>query len=145
MPTHLISENALAGLHLVVVDDDADARDILKAFLGYWGAFVNTAAGADDALRILRIVKADAVIADLCMPENDGEWLVRAIRNLPPERGGRVPVIAITAHDDRYVKVKMLAAGFDGFFVKPIVMSDLVACIQTLATGDMQAAPKRRR
>jgi CheY-like chemotaxis protein len=87
----------LAGLRVVVVDDEPDARDVTKAILASEGAEVVTAASAGDALHAISGEGLDALVADIGMPERDGYWLIRAVRSLPASDGGAIPAVALTA------------------------------------------------
>ncbi len=123
----------LAGTHVMVVDDNGDARDILKSVLQYGGALVTTVDSAADALKLLHEVRPDVVITDIAMPKNNGLWLIREIRALRADKGGQVPVLAITAHDDIYDRARLLASGFQEYLVKPVSIRDLCRVITQLA------------
>ena len=114
---------------MLVVDDDADSRQILQAVLEYGGAVVSVASSARDALGVLERIRADVVLADVALPGEDGYWLVQQLRGWPAERGGRVPVVAITSADDP--RDKILAAGFTEQLCKPIVIDRLHRLIGT--------------
>jgi len=122
----------LGGIHVLVVDDNADARDIFHAVITYAGALVTAASSADAALKIIRHVRPDVIICDLAMPRRDGAWLIDRIRQLKPERGGDVPVIAVTAYDDEYRRADMLQMGFNDYLVKPIASEQLCLAIERL-------------
>jgi CheY-like chemotaxis protein len=115
-----LSSDALTGLHILVVDDDEDARELLRAVLGYCGALVTVVPGASDGLAAIRRVLPDAVVCDIAMPEHDGYWFLRALRALPPDKGGAVPVLAVTAHGHLHGPDRTLPAGFDGHLRKPV-------------------------
>ncbi len=123
----------LAGTHVMVVDDNGDARDILKSVLQYGGALVTTVDSAADALKLLHEVRPDVVVTDIAMPKNNGLWLIREIRALRADKGGQVPVLAITAHDDIYDRARLLASGFQEYLVKPVSIRDLCRVITQLA------------
>ena len=125
--------DALVGLHVVVVDDDADAREILRTVLTYGGALVTAVANARDALGLLQRVTPDAVVSDIAMPRENGYWLIRELRALDAVRGHRVPAIAITGHADAHGRDRTLEAGFDGHFDKPVDPWELCRVIATLA------------
>jgi CheY-like chemotaxis protein len=120
---------ALHGLHVLVVDDDGDTREMLRQFLTHAGALVTTAANAKDALTILKNVAADVVISDLSMPLHDGRWLVQNLRALGG-RQGKVPAIAVTAYRETQIEAEALAAGFDVYLEKPLDLRRLIATIQ---------------
>jgi CheY-like chemotaxis protein len=116
---------------VVVVDDDPDSRHILQAVLEYGGAVVSVTATARDALGVLERVQADVVLTEVALPVEDGYWLVQHLRGWPAERGGRVPVVAMTAVEDP--RDKVLAAGFTEHIAKPIVIDRLFRVIGHLA------------
>ena len=111
---------ALIGVHVLVVDDDEDARHLIKTILEYCGALVTPADSARAALEILERVVPDAIISDISMPREDGYWLIREVRALAPERGGVIPAVALTAHGYTHGPDRTLAAGFQVHLRKPI-------------------------
>ena len=119
----------LHGVHILVVDDNADARVIFKSILTYAGAAVLVASSAAAAVRALRHVHPTVVLTDLSMPKRDGVWLVRWIRTRDAKRGVRLPVIAVSARDDVYEEAKVLMEGFDDYLVKPVAPPELFAAI----------------
>lgn len=119
---------ALAGLHVLVVDDDPDTREVLRQLLTHAGALVTTAADGESALVILRNVSADVVISDLSMPRRDGRWLIRNLRALDG-RQGKVPAIAVTAYRETEFESDALAAGFDVYLEKPLDLRRLIETI----------------
>lgn len=138
----------LEGLRIVVVDDDSDARELLAAFLGQRSAEVFTASCAADGFVLLERELPDALISDIAMPEEDGYMLIRRIRALPDERGGRTPAIALTAYAARSDRLRALEAGFDAHFPKPVdieaVVEKLVDMLASDAVDDAAApAPSK--
>jgi CheY-like chemotaxis protein len=126
---------------VLVVDDDPDSRQILQAVLEYGGAVVSVTTTARDALGVLERVRADVVLTDLSLPGEDGYWLVQHLRGWPAERGGRVPVVAMTADDG--ARDTILAAGFTEYVRKPIVVDRLFRMIGTL-TGKPEGRSRLR-
>jgi CheY-like chemotaxis protein len=120
---------ALRGLHILVVDDDGDTREMLRQILTHAGALVTTAPGGEAALGILQNVFADVVISDLSMPRRDGRWVVRNLRALGGEQG-TVPAIAVTAYRETQLETDALAAGFDAYLEKPLDFRRLIDTIQ---------------
>jgi CheY-like chemotaxis protein len=88
--------------------------------LGYCGALVSVAAGAGEGLETLQRVLPDVIVCDIAMPQHDGYWFVRSLRALPAERGGALPVIAITAHGTTHGPDRTLPAGFQAHIRKPV-------------------------
>ena len=119
---------ALRGLHVLVVDDDQDTREVLRQLLSHAGALVTTAADSESALVILKNVAADVVISDLSMPRHDGRWLIRNVRALGG-RQGKVPAIAVTAYRETELETDALAAGFDVYLEKPLDLRRLIETI----------------
>ena len=109
---------SLSGIHVLFVDDNVDAREIVGSYLRYYGAIVQVAASAEAALDAYRRVTPDIVITDLSMPGRDGMWLLKEIRKAV--RGFAVPVIALTAFGGRYDRALMLRRGFDDYLTKPV-------------------------
>lgn len=124
--------DVLKGVHVLLVEDDADARDLLGIVLRYCGALVTAVGAARVALDTLARVKPDLLISDIAMPEEDGYWLIRQVRLLPPERNGAIPAIAITGHGDRHGVERALAAGFQVHLRKPIDPWELTRTVTTL-------------
>jgi CheY-like chemotaxis protein len=112
--------DALVGVHVLVVDDDDDARQILCTILQYCGALVTVTASAREALGVLARVTPDALVSDIAMPEQDGYWLIREVRALSPAQGAAIPAIALTGHGSAHGPDRTLAAGFQVHLRKPI-------------------------
>lgn len=122
------SQGALRGLHVLVVDDNRDTREMLRQLLTYSGALVTTVPSGEAALVVLESVLADVIISDLSMPRHDGRWLIRSIRAL----GGRqatIPAIAITAYRETEIEADALRAGFDAYLEKPLDFHRLIETI----------------
>ena len=130
----------LTGLHVLVVDDNRDARVIYKAVLTHWGAFVTVVASAGAATRALLQMRPDIIVTDLSMPGHDGVWLVRWLRRREAKTGVRIPTVAITARDDLYERDSMMKVGLDDWLLKPVSHRDLIRTITHLA---MPLVPKR--
>ena len=120
----------LTGRHVLVVEDDADSRNVLKLTLEASGASVGTAASASEALAALVARPFDVVVSDLAMPEQSGFWLVTKIRQVFPHR--HVPVIAVTGHPFPADGVRR--AGFDDVMPKPPDPDALCAAVAALLT-----------
>ena len=120
----------LVGVHVLVVDDDDDARHLLRTILQYCGALVTVTASARHAMTVLARVTPDAIVSDIAMPEQDGYWLIRELRALPPGRGGAIPAIALTgvAHGPD----RTLAAGFQAHLRKPVDTWELCRAVAGL-------------
>jgi signal transduction histidine kinase/CheY-like chemotaxis protein len=123
----------LAGVTVVVVDDQRDARDLIVRVLGDAGARVLTAASADAALDLVENERPDVLISDIGMPDTDGYELLRRVRALGAERGGHVPAVALTAFVRADDRTRALRAGFLVHVPKPVEASELVATVAGLA------------
>ena len=125
----------LAGVHVLVVDDDADMRELAAFTLIQSGAQVTTAASAAQALTLLHQSVPDLLLCDIGMPEMDGYSLIRQIRKSSPEQGGRIPAIALTAYAGEINQQQALAAGFGMHISKPVEPEELVKAITRLLTA----------
>ncbi len=120
----------LQGLHVLIIDDDPDSREFIAVVLEQNGASVTAIALAQAALTALLQSSPDLLISDIGMPEMDGYTLIRQIRRLPADRGGRIPAIALTAYASEQDQQKALASGFQSHLSKPV---DAGVLIQTVA------------
>ena len=123
----------LAGLNVVVVDDEPDARDIVKRLLEGCDAEVRVASSAEEALELIRADPPDVLISDVGMPGEDGYSLIRRLRELPTEKGGAVPAVALTAYARSEDRVRVLRSGFQMHAVKPVEPVELLAMVASLA------------
>uniref|UniRef100_A0ACD5GW74 ATP-binding protein n=1 Tax=Desertifilum tharense IPPAS B-1220 TaxID=1781255 RepID=A0ACD5GW74_9CYAN len=122
----------LAGLRVLVVDDEPDMRDLLGVVLQQWGAEVQVAASAREALGLISRLPFDLVISDIGMPEMDGYQLMRQLRSRLPEQGSQVKAIALTAYAGEWNQQQALAAGFHKHLAKPVTPEVLLEAIATL-------------
>jgi hypothetical protein len=132
LPAHECPER-LDGLRLLVVDDEPDAREMLDAGLGHCGARVTTASSAREAVEALAGAKFDVIISDIGMPGEDGYELIRRVRALPPEGGGRTPAVALTAYARTEDRLRAMRAGFEMHVSKPVELTELIVVIANLA------------
>jgi PAS domain S-box-containing protein len=123
----------LAGVKVLVVDDQSDARDLIKRVLEDCDAEVITARTANEALVLVEAHKPDVLLSDIGMPEADGFELLRRVRALGPARGGKVPAIALTAFARSEDRTRALRAGFLVHVSKPVDPSELVATVASVA------------
>jgi PAS domain S-box-containing protein len=122
----------LDGLRLLVVDDEDDARTLVGAVLGEQGAEVHLAASASEALEMFGHLRLDVVVSDIGMPHMDGYSLIRKIRALSPEFGGRTPAVALTAYARPEDAQLAFAAGFQMHVAKPIEPVHLATVVANL-------------
>jgi CheY-like chemotaxis protein len=128
-----VQSSSLAGLRIVVVDDDADTRALLSHALGTAGAEVATAATSGEAMGLFRASPPDVLLCDIGLPGVDGYSFMEEIRALSPGDGGRVPAAALTAHARAEDASRALEAGFDKHIAKPIEPAEIVQIIADLA------------
>jgi signal transduction histidine kinase/ActR/RegA family two-component response regulator len=124
---------SLDGVRVLVVDDNVDAVEMMKALMGGFGAEVRGAVTAEDGLAEVTAWRPDVLVSDVAMPGQDGYWLIEQVRLLAPEDGGRTPAVALTAladHDDR---TRALLAGFQQHLRKPVSLGELAATVAALA------------
>ena len=117
---------ALAGKHILVVDDDADTRLLIELIFKKARAVVQAAACAEDAFASLRDFRPQLVISDINMPGENGCALMRRIRELAEESGGLTPAIALSANEGSAEQREALRAGFTAFLKKPVAVANLI-------------------
>ena len=126
---------AIAGLRILIVDDDADTREFLHFFLQQNGAVTTVAASVTEALAVIVKTIPDVLISDLGMPEMDGYTLIRLLRAMPKEEGGEIPAIALTAYAGESDRDRVLQiAGFQKHIAKPVQPTELIISIADLVS-----------
>jgi len=116
----------LTGQHILVVDDEADSRDLVAIVLQSAGAVVSTAGSVDEALQVFDQNPPDIIVSDIGMPLKDGNEFIRLVRSRSIRTGGRVSALALTAYAREEDRVRALRAGFDAHASKPIDPKDLI-------------------
>ncbi|HYH44585.1 MAG TPA: response regulator, partial [Thermoanaerobaculia bacterium] len=124
---------ALAGLRVLVVDDEPDTLEMLDLVLSGYGAEVLTADGCSAALSHLATDGADVLVSDIGMPGEDGFALIRRVRSLGPVQGGSIPAVALTAYARNEDRIRALAAGFQAHVTKPVDPPRLAEIIAAVA------------
>ncbi|MBD2037712.1 PAS domain S-box protein [Leptolyngbya sp. FACHB-321] len=128
---------SLAGLKVLIVDDEADARALLATLLRQSGAAVTVVTSAREALATLTQStleqRPDLLVSDIGMPEEDGYMLMRQVRALTPAQGGKMPAIALTAYARTEDRIKALAAGFQAHVPKPVEPAEFIAVVVNLS------------
>jgi len=122
----------LDGVKVLVIDDEADARELLRVGLGQCGAEVTTAGSAREALEAVKEARPDVLISDIGMPEEDGYALIKQIRALTAKAGGKIPAIALTAYARTEDRLQALRAGYQMHVTKPVEITELVAVVASL-------------
>jgi PAS domain S-box-containing protein len=127
------STERLDGLRILIVDDEPDTRDLLRQGLEYCGASVRVAGSAAEAVDAIVAEIPDILISDIGMPGIDGYDLIRQIRQLPAETGGKVAAVALTAYTRVEDRLQALRAGYDMHVPKPVELAELVAVAASVA------------
>ena len=122
----------LKGVQVLVVDDDTDTREFVVFLLQQAQASVISANSAREALAALMESKPDLLLSDIGMPDMDGYMLLQQVRALPPEQGGQIPAIALTAYAGDVNQQQALAAGFQRHIAKPVEPNELMGAIVNL-------------
>jgi signal transduction histidine kinase len=122
----------LADVRVLLVDDEADARDLLTVVLERYGAGVTAVASAAEALAVLDRAVPDVIVSDIAMPDVDGRALLRAVRARSSARGGQVPALALSAYARGEDRADALAAGFQAHVSKPVRIDALARTIASL-------------
>jgi CheY-like chemotaxis protein len=124
---------ALDGVHVLVVDDQAEARDAITAVLEECGAEVTAVASGAEALAALQRINPDVLVSDIAMPGMDGHRLMRRIRSLDAGRGGTIPAAALTAYATNSDRTRAMLAGYQVYLPKPFEPAELAGLVATLA------------
>ena len=125
----------LVGIRVLVVDDEADARELLEMVLGQAGATVESAGSAEAALAACSAFRPDVLVSDIGMPGRDGYALIRDLRARGVNDGGTTPAIALTAYARADDRDRALAAGFDVHLGKPVDPDELLEAVARLVRG----------
>ena len=124
--------SSLAGLRILVVDDEIDSRNFTAFVLEQEQAEVVALSSASEALQELERYNPDVLLTDIGMPDMDGYMLIRQVRTLSPKQGGQVMAIALTAYAGDYDQQQALQAGFQHHLAKPIEPDELIKTIAAL-------------
>ncbi len=135
---------SLQGVRVLLVDDEPDARELLAEVLEQYGAEVSAVASANEAVRVLREERPTVLLSDIGLPGEDGHSLMRRVRALPPEAGGRTPAAALTAFARTEDGRRSLAAGFHRHATKPIQPAALASLVRELADLAAASTPNAR-
>ena len=130
------TDHLLDGLRVLLVDDEAEARQIISTVITRTGAEVRACESAHEALAKLSEWKPDVILSDIAMPEEDGYSFIRKVRSLPRDKGGDTPAAALTAYARDVDRRQALAAGYQMHIAKPIGASQLITMIARLAGRD---------
>src|SRR5262245_38341657 len=123
----------LNGVRVLLVDDLAEARELITFALVSDGAEVRSAASAAEGLSMLGEWRPDVILSDIAMPGEDGYTFIRKVRKLSEEKGGRIPAATLTAYLGRNEYLKSLEAGYQAYIAKPIERVELIMVVASLA------------
>ncbi len=123
---------SLLGVRVVVVDDQADAREFITTVLEQCQAEVKAVGSVSEALQIIRLWKPDVLVSDIGMPQEDGYSLIRKLRSQPPELGGNIPAAALTAYARAEDRMRAIQEGYQLHLPKPIEAAELATVVASL-------------
>jgi signal transduction histidine kinase/CheY-like chemotaxis protein len=126
-------QQSLNGLRVLVVDDERDSRELIAAVLMLHGAEVVSFGSAIEALEEMERQQFDVLVSDIGMAERDGYWLIKKVRQLPEEHGGRIPAAALTAYAGVEDRKRVLLAGYQMHIPKPVEPAALTSVVVSLA------------
>lgn len=124
---------ALENMRVLIVDDEPDARHLLTTVIERCGARVESVASAREALKALSSFKPDVLLSDIGIPGEDGYALIRKVRALGAEQGGKIPAVALTAYAREEDRMRALLAGYQVHLAKPVNPAELIAVLGGLA------------
>ncbi|MGH7434382.1 MAG: response regulator [Polyangiaceae bacterium] len=130
-----LEHTGLLGRRILVVDDDADTREMLAVILESSGATVTTAQSAAEAIAICAKLRPDLLISDIGLPGEDGFSLVRRLRELPSALGGDIPAIALTGYDSEADNALADRAGFSERLTKPVSLDAVLEAVARVLTS----------
>ena len=122
----------LSGLHLLVIEDDEDARELLIEVFQFAGATVTACRDAYAALESLDARRPDVIVCDLALPRMDGLAFLRALREHPDANTRKTPMIAVTAYYELYSPNELRAMGCEAYLTKPLSLDRICAAVGKL-------------
>lgn len=123
----------IAGVRVVVLDDEPDSRELVRRLLEEAHAVVSAAGSAREAFELLKATRPDVLVSDIGMPGEDGYSLIKRVRALSADEGGATPAVAVTAYARAEDRVNAIRAGFQHHLSKPIEPAELIAIVASLA------------
>ena len=131
--SHPLTELLLAGLQVLVVDDEPDTREFIAIALQQYGAVVKAVASAPEAMGVLEGWQPDVLVSDIGMPQEDGYELIRKVRASEAGRGTQIPAVALTAYARNEDRTRAIAEGFQMHMSKPVQLGELAELVANLA------------
>jgi signal transduction histidine kinase/ActR/RegA family two-component response regulator len=135
LPPSSVDTQLLDGIRVLIVDDEEDARELLRTTLEGYGATVTMAPDAAKAMDALESSVPDVIVSDIGMAGEDGYTLIRRVRRRAAQLGGLVPAVAVTAYASPTDRLAALAAGFQAHVAKPYEPSEVASLVERLARG----------
>jgi signal transduction histidine kinase/CheY-like chemotaxis protein len=136
-----VEPGTLAGFRVLVVEDHQDTREFVATVLAQYGAEVTTASSSQTALAAFERAKPHLLVSDIAMPGEHGYSLIQTVRARPPEHGGQIPALALTAYVRPEDRERALAAGYNRHLAKPIDPIDLASVVAQLVEEHRSAKP----
>jgi signal transduction histidine kinase/CheY-like chemotaxis protein len=135
-PTNEVQSDypSLAGVIVLAVDDEPDARQLIKRVLEQCGAQVVVAGSSREAMQVLTETRPHMIISDIGMPDEDGYTFIRKVRALSDKDGGNIPAAALTAFARAEDRTRALRAGFQTHVAKPVEPTELTAVVASLTS-----------
>jgi len=128
-----LPEVSLANVHVLVVDDELDARALVKRLLEMAGATVSMAASGSEAMERILARRPDVLVCDIGMPGEDGYSLIRRLRVLEESQESALPAVAVSAYARSEDRTKAIRSGFQNHLAKPVEPTELLAVVRSLA------------
>jgi len=116
-------------LRVIIVDDVPDCRDVVELYLSQKNVLVEAVDSANDVFKIIESFQPDLIISDICMPRQDGYWLIEKLNQLNLNSEKYISSIALTAAAKVEEQEAIIAAGYDGYLAKPFMFEDLTNLI----------------
>ena len=132
---------SLANVHVLVVDDEVDARELVKRLLEMAGATVSMAGSASEAIERILAARPDVLVCDIGMPGEDGYSLIRQLRVLEESQESALPAVALTAYARSEDRTKAIRSGFQNHLAKPVEPAELLAVVSSLAGRRVTTPP----
>ncbi|EAW38800.1 response regulator [Lyngbya sp. PCC 8106] len=132
------NEFNLQDLNIMVVEDQADARELIRLVLEQQGAKVSEASSGQEAWEILKEFTPDVIISDIGMPDENGYSLLKRVRSLPKDKGGNIPALALTAYTKEEDRQQAIKAGFQMHLAKPLDITALLKAVSQLSSVKTQ-------
>ncbi len=139
-----LPEVSLANIRVLVVDDESDARDLVKMLLEMAGATVSTAGSASEAMKHILATRPDVLVCDIGMQDEDGYSLIRRLRALEKKEEGALPAIALSAYARSEDRTKAIRSGFQNHLAKPVEPAELLAVVSSLAPAGLRNSRQAR-